>query len=148
MRSGWVHGRTRWVIAAGGLAVIVLGFGSLWVSGVFRATGTGSATAQVSTPRAVAQRFVTAMVARDAATVTALICDRDQGAAFAAQLTQGTERTTAASLSGDPKVNGDTAVQPVHYQVSIGSARQAGDSEIVLRRTANSWCVTDIAGAA
>ena len=135
-RAGLVAGLT--MIAA----VILL----LFVIGVFGNNSVTPATPK-SSPRATAQRFASAMVARDSRTVGGLICDPARAAAFARQLTQGTERTTVATLTGDPQLNGDTATQRVHYQVRIGAQEQNGDSEIVLDRHGDNWCVTDITAA-
>jgi len=133
----------RWAVLGIGLPVIAAVILLLFVFGAFGNNSVTTATPK-SSPEETAQRFVTAMVARDSTSVTALICDPARAAAFAQQLTQGAERTTAATLTGQPRVNGDTATQRVHYQVEIGGQAQSGDSEIVLSRNGGHWCVTDI----
>lgn len=132
----------RWWLPVGGVAVIAAVLLSLGALGVFDTQRNGD------TPERAAQRFATAMVARDAATVTGLICDPARATAFAARLTAGPDRTTVATLVGPSTVNGDTATQRVHYVVQSGVQRQAGDSDIVMtRRSTGAWCVTGVVAA-
>ena len=142
----------RWVVAVGGLAVIGIVFVFFLALGVFgRGSGATSGTAATSDPaagvRGAAQRFATAMVTRDAGAVSTLICDPTRAGAFARELTDGPDHTTAATLDGAPRLTGDTALQRVRYQVMAGDQRQSGVSEIVLRRRGADWCVTDVTAA-